>query len=98
MLFFLASQVLLAAEDCPDIPEEQVCYRRQAQDLNCNGIEVTEEQSIDLADPLCRSTTDSSGVPWPNADYYVEYGSFGCAYPVAAYDMDNDGTIDFKVF
>ena len=94
---FVASQALLAAEDCPDIPEEQVCYRRQAQDLSCNGIEVTAEQSIDLADPLCRSTTDSSGVPWPSADYGVEHGSPGCAYLVGAYDMDNDGLISANI-
>ena len=67
------------------------CYSRLSQDLNCNGIDVWDENPIDLADPQCRETTDESGAPYANADYYVEYFTFGCTYSVAEMDMDGDG-------
>ena len=39
------------------------CKNELTQDLNCNGIEVGDEEPVDLSDPLCLSTTDSAGNP-----------------------------------
>ena len=71
----------------------QVCENDLSQDLNCNGIEAVDEEAVDLSDPLCLSTTDSEGNPLPNADYYAEYKSFGCLYPMYM-DLDGDGVLD----
>ena len=67
------------------------CYSDIDQDLNCNGLDVSDEPPVDLNDPICSSTTDSNGVPYPNADYYYDYNSFGCRYPVSGNDADGDG-------
>lgn len=80
-LLFGAQVALGGSDYCPDVPEADICDSNIAQDLNCNGIESSNEQAVDLADPLCLQQTDAAGIPWPNADYYVEYESFGCAYP-----------------
>ena len=88
MLILMAS-IAVAGDECPEqeIPSP-ACQSDLSQDYNCNGIEAVDEEAIDLSDPLCQSQTDSDGNPWPNADYYVEYKSFGCLYPVADYDTD----------
>ena len=67
------------------------CYTRLIQDLNCNGIEVWDENPVDLTDPQCRETVDEWGAPYPNADYYVQYFTFGCEYSTADMDVDGDG-------
>ena len=54
------------------------CYTEIEQDLNCNGIDHRDERAVDLTDPLCAAETDTFGNPWPNADYYIGYQSFGC--------------------
>jgi hypothetical protein len=61
------------------------------QDLNCNVIDASEEEAVDLEDPLCAETVDEFDVPYPNADYYVEYFAFGCRYLTADMDEDGDG-------
>ena len=67
----------------------------QEQDLNCNGIPESEEVLVDLGEVHCQFHTDSDGVPWPNADYYVNYADFGCRFPVEPdmYDADGDSGV-----
>ena len=67
---------------------QEVCTNDLTQDLNCNGIEVMNEEAVDLSDPLCLSNVDEDGVPYANADYYVEYQAFGCLY-----NVENKGNI-----
>ena len=69
----------------------KVCWNDLPQDLNCNGTEAAMEEAVDLSDPLCQEQTDANGDPYPNADYYIEYKTFGCLYPIAEYDLDLDG-------
>ncbi|MFZ5476793.1 MAG: putative metal-binding motif-containing protein [Myxococcota bacterium] len=61
------------------------------QDLNCNGVDVTEEVPVDLTDATCAATVNWRDVPYPNADYYYDYNSYGCLVPVAHLDVDEDG-------
>ena len=70
---------------------QEVCYSDINQDLNCNGIDVVDENPVDLSDPLCSSNVDNFGIPYPNADYYFDYFSYGCTYPVVDNDTDQDG-------
>lgn len=67
------------------------CATTLTQDLNCNTIDVTLERPVDLEDPVCAGNTDSTGTPFPNADWYYDYASFGCRVPVLEYDFDEDG-------
>ena len=67
------------------------CKNELTQDLNCNGIEVSEEEPVDLSDPICMANVDDDGNPYPNADYYIDYASFGCRYFVGDMDADGDG-------
>jgi Thrombospondin type 3 repeat len=61
------------------------------QDLDCDTFDVSDEPLVDLFDPLCASTLDpETGEPYPNDDYYYDYASFGCLYPVADLDADGD--------
>ncbi len=61
------------------------------QDLDCDTIDVSDERPIDTSDSLCANTLDpETGKPYPNADYYVDFGSFGCEYPTAPLDVDGD--------
>jgi hypothetical protein len=59
-----------------------LCGADMEQDLNCNCIDAADEQPTDPDDPDCL---------WPNADYYFDYGSYGCAYDISAQDLDGDG-------
>ena len=63
----------------------------EATDLNCNGIEWNNEDSVDLGDPVCEATVDDLGEPWPNQDYYFWYEDFGCLYSVVDNDLDHPG-------
>ena len=54
------------------------------QDLNCNTFPEPDEVLVDMTDPVCASWG------YPNADYYYEYGLFGCDYPVIDHDIDGD--------
>lgn len=53
------------------------------QDLNCNGVDVSEEPDIDPA-------VFGVGCFWDNVDYYIDYWSHGCAIESALYDNDSD--------
>ena len=48
---------------------QEICYSDINQDLNCNGIDVADENPVDLSDPICQNNTDTNGIPYPNADY-----------------------------
>ncbi len=62
------------------------------QDLDCDTIDVADERFIDLSDPECADNIDpETGQPYDNADYYLDYGSFGCTIPV--FDLDEDGDL-----
>ena len=73
--------------------DDEGCYNRLTQDVNCNVIDETDEVPVDLEDPMCVANVDAAGNPYPNADYYVEYFAFGCANPVAWMDLDLDGFV-----
>ncbi len=61
------------------------------QDLDCDAIDAAEERPVDLLDPVCANNVDpATGAPYPNADYYVDPGSFGCDYLVVGLDPDGD--------
>ena len=64
------------------------------QDLNCNSVDVADEPAVDLTDPVCLAWTDADGIPFPNADWYFDYTSYGCAIPVSTLDLDEDGHSD----
>lgn len=61
------------------------------QDLNCNGVDVVDEVSVDLTNPECLVNTNTYGIPFPNADYYYDYVSYGCLVPLLGLDLDFDG-------
>jgi hypothetical protein len=63
-----------------------------AADLNCNGIDTTDEPLIDLSDPLCAANPQ-----WTSADDYFDYEALGCHYPVDGLDVDGDGR-SFGIF
>ncbi|MEL6348194.1 MAG: hypothetical protein AAFV53_34110, partial [Myxococcota bacterium] len=97
MMWLLLTAPLGFAQDLAFCLDEDLDYvgipkNELAQDLNCNGIEASEEEAVDLGDPLCAEQIDpATGLPFPNADYYVEYKAFGCEYPVINNDADGDG-------
>ena len=66
------------------------CFNDLEQDLNCNGVDVTDERIVDLTDPECLEAVDDDGNPYPNADYYYDYFSFGCMFAVLDYELDVD--------
>ena len=84
----LLSTIILSIMTAPASAQE--CSSTVDQDLNCNGIEVYYEPPVDLLDPLCQSTLGADGNPLPNADYYYDYTSHGCAYPIINMDLDGD--------
>jgi hypothetical protein len=62
-----------------------------AQDLNCNVLDAAQEPPVDLSDATCAGNLDpETGLPFPNLDWYYDYQSFGCEYPVAELDVDAD--------
>src|SRR5262249_31282570 len=67
------------------------CSQNLTQDLNCNGIDVSDEKPVDLTDPACLANTGADGLPLPNSDYYFDYWSYGCKYPITGNDTDGDG-------
>ena len=69
-----------AADECPEA---------LAQDLNCNTKDVSDETPVDMTDPLCAAHPE-----WPNGDYYYDYFSWGCLFPVESFDVDGDGFSD----
>lgn len=72
-------------------PETTCTNEFVIQDLDCDTIDVADERPVDLDDPICAATIDpETDEPYPNADYYIDYGSFGCLLPVADLDVDGD--------
>ena len=71
------------------------CMATVDQDLNCNGVAEVDEPPVDLTDQRCLSNVflagPLAGTPYPNRDYYYDYGSYGCTIPIATFDGDNDG-------
>ena len=68
--------------------QSQECFTELDQDYNCNSIDASSEVPVDLNDPTCLNNVDLQGVPFPNADYYFDYTSYGCANPVYGLDTD----------
>jgi len=63
------------------------------QDLNCNGIDITEEVIVDVSSTECQNNAPdpNTGLPFDNADYYWNYSSFECEWFGPDYDVDGDG-------
>ena len=40
------------------------CRTELSQDLNCNGVDVSAELSVDLSDPVCATGLDPAGNPY----------------------------------
>ncbi|MBX2803770.1 MAG: thrombospondin type 3 repeat-containing protein [Myxococcales bacterium] len=81
--------------DCP--PGNQVTCEFQEnltvfQDLNCNGIDVFDEEIFDPnIDPDCLNNTDPVTLePYDNTDYYYDFFRFVCEYPTDGNDADFD--------
>ena len=70
MKYWIAVAGLLLAT--PGLTAED-CINELDQDLNCNYIDVSLEEDIDLSDATCLATVDDEGNPYPNADYYYDY-------------------------
>ena len=83
--------VLLFLSSTSWADEDEGCINELDQDLNCNFIDYSLEELVDMDDATCASTLDDEGEPFPNADWYYDYTSFGCEYPVAEFDVDGDG-------
>ncbi|MDP2315174.1 MAG: putative metal-binding motif-containing protein [Pseudomonadota bacterium] len=83
LLSFLSLLIAAAHAQCMADP--------YVQDLNCNGVDVVDEVPVDLTDPECSGSVNGAGIPYPNADYYYDYVSYGCRVPVTALDDDHDG-------
>lgn len=61
------------------------------QDLNCNGLDVSDEPLIDNSSPTCQAEVDPlTGVPYDSNDYFWDWFHFDCTYPTAQYDVDHD--------
>jgi hypothetical protein len=68
---------------------EEACRTDLSQDLNCNGLDVSEEQPLDAEGALC---ADALAVdPTVNRDSFFDYNSFECEQPVSEFDQDGDG-------
>jgi hypothetical protein len=64
----------------PGAPTDPGVYNTfVGQDYNCNTIDVEDEITVDLTDPLCQQNIDpETNMPYESADYYYDYDSFGC--------------------
>jgi hypothetical protein len=61
------------------------------QDLNCNGVDQSDESLVNLGDAECAANIDpATGLPYPNRDWYIDYESYICAFPLVDYDEDGD--------
>src|SRR5687767_7929893 len=53
------------------------------------------ETAVDLDDPVCAALLDATiaGATYANdtTDFYLDYDSYGCAYPTNGMDRDRDG-------
>lgn len=63
------------------------------QDWNCNAVDISNEKTPDLTDPVCAETPDAV-LPYDSADYYFDYKSYSCDVPVDSEDAPIDGDFD----
>ena len=70
---------------------DEVCEAQRARDMNCNLVDAADEPAVDLSDPICAAELDPDGNPWTSGDAYLDYGTWGCAWPLGALDVDRDG-------
>ncbi len=82
LALFLAT---LSSASAKRIPGHD-CHTLLTQDLNCNTTDASAETAVDLTDPRC-----ATHPTWDNADYYYDYGDYGCEFPVSGFDGDADG-------
>jgi len=87
MISTLLTALLVVA---PQPAQAGGCYTTMTQDLNCNGIDVSDEPLIDLTDPMCAGHVDDLGNPYESADYYHDYYIYGCQYFVLDFGVDQD--------
>jgi len=68
------------------------CYNTTLeQDLNCNGIDHTREPVIIGDEEFCDvNVNPADGLPYPNNDYFYDFLSYQCEYPIEAHDVDFD--------
>jgi MYXO-CTERM domain-containing protein len=73
------------------------------QDINCNGVDYTDEAAVDMTDPVCLQLFTTEG--FDNQDFYYLYENFGCSLPIlllpppmgaAPPDGDFDGFVDHR--
>ena len=89
------------ASECPSAQGNTVicdsCENTDVyQDLNCNGISVEDERSIDTTSPECQGNTDpDTNLPYDNNDYYFDYSRFECEYLTVSYDDDDNDLLSF---
>ncbi len=70
----------------------------RTQDLNCNGLNVEDENPIDTVNgEECDQHFDAAGVPYPNGDYYFDYYRFDCLYPTLPGDALTGASFDQDV-
>ena len=70
----------------------------RTQDLNCNGINVEDEDPIDVVNgEECSTNLDTAGLPYENGDYYFDYYRFECVYPTFPGDAPTGSTYDQDV-
>ena len=62
------------------------------QDLDCDTLDAGAEREIVRTDLECDKPEyfDAYGQPLVNADYFYDYKSHGCTYPMVDYDLDGD--------
>lgn len=61
------------------------------QDLNCNAIDVFDEEPIDNSSDACQAVVDPDTLqPYDNNDYYWDYNRWECEYPTDGFDADHD--------
>ncbi len=91
--------------DCPPGNNErcEIVHNQSVfQDLNCNGIDIFDEETFDpTLDPQCLGNTDPvTGLPYDNTDYYYDFFRFTCEYVTDGFDADFDqlsvGTIQVQ--
>ncbi len=87
-------QLCRHVSDC--LPGADLCFIVQNlsvyQDLNCNGIDVFDEDTFDPnIDGQCLQNTDPfTGLPYDNTDYYHDFYRFICEYVTDGFDDDFD--------
>ena len=69
----------------------ETCRTELNRDLNCNGVDASEEPLVDPLDPVCATKVDAAAEPYPNADWFLDPSSYGCSYLAIDYGLDEDG-------